>query len=52
MKLVLDREELFALLLQGLLTSGFQNVEDIKLDLGDATLSLDDVQGLVVILSK
>lgn len=52
MKLVLDTEEFFALLLQGLMASGFQNVEDIKLDLGDATLPISEIQGLVVVLSK
>lgn len=52
MKLVLDREELFTLLLAALAEKGFTNVTDFKIDIGEgAALSLNDIQGLLVTLS-
>jgi hypothetical protein len=49
MKLVLDREELLTLLIGALADQqGFENVNDVRIDLGDATLSLEDIKGLVV----
>jgi hypothetical protein len=53
MKLKLDSEELLALIVKALADEGFShNVTDVRIDLGDATIPLDAVHGLIVEISK
>jgi hypothetical protein len=49
MKLVLDKEEVLALLVAALTAQGFENVKEIILDLGDgAELPVEAINGLIV----
>lgn len=52
MKLTLDRNELLELLIRALSEEGFQNIKEVRIDLGDASLGLDDIHGLIVDISK
>lgn len=49
MKLTLSNTELLELLTEALNRSGFDNIDDMSVDLGDdAVFSLADIKGLVV----
>lgn len=53
MKISLDQTEIVDLIKSALREAGFNNVEDIELDLGDGnSLPLDLVQGLVAKVSR